>query len=383
VGVAAAALVAVATLGLLAASLLREHVPTIEPAAGIVANDDGTDEAVPAVEGGDEAPLETIRLATSGDEHVVRTFSGGLRLSLSGDGLAVVSRLGERDFSVRLDRGLLVADVPETSPRTRLVVEADNARVTVRGTLFAVRARDRLITEVRVERGRVEVLSKVNQTTRLVRAGETLRIESLAVASIPADSPSLLGAFLTVVPPEEQELVQPSKLVSQKGPSLYEHAMALRKQGRNEEAVEAFLEGAKKTSGLERQRCLYQAASMSLGELQDPDRAIELAQTYIGNYPKGLYAEDAYILMARAYMASGESAKAHDALEKYLKSFPGGTQATLAHLLLGKILATTMGKCDQALPHFEMVLEDEGAGPTAKQAENLIKFCKKKKQLTF
>jgi len=45
------------------------------------------------------------------------------------------------------------------------------------------KARNRMITEVRVERGEVDVLSKIMKTRRIVRAGEVLRIETLAMGT--------------------------------------------------------------------------------------------------------------------------------------------------------------------------------------------------------
>jgi len=325
--------------------------------------------------------VESTPLATTEDEHVVQSFEGGLRLSLSGSGKAIVEKLGQRSYRIRLDDGLLVADVPETTPRMHLTVEADNIRVSVKGTLFAVRARDRLITDVSVERGAVEVLSKLSNESRMVRAGEALSVETLMVKALAEDALPLHASFVIVEPGEKAKIAGEAartKVASKKKLSAYEQAMALRAGGMYEEAVDAFLDASKSTTGLERERCLYQAASLSLSKLDNPEKAVLLSQSYTAQYPKGFYSEDAYILQARAHMKGKEFEKARAVLMSYIDSYPQGSQQELAHLLLGKIFATTYGNCKAAVPHLEFVVSDNPTGARALQAQKILDYCEKK-----
>jgi hypothetical protein len=356
-----------------------EQGPTVQPS--VVATSEHPEE--PAAEIVRQAPrptvIESTTLVTKGDEQLVKSFEGGMRLSLSGEGRAVVEKIAGRSFNVRLSDGLLVADVPETTPRTRLTVEADNIRVAVRGTLFAVRARDRLITDVRVERGEVDVASKVSNEHRIVRSGEALSVETLTVRTVARDMPTLHAAFLVEVPIEEElEIPAAPKPTAKKGATDYEMAEALRAEGKYEEAVVAFLAASKSSKGLERERSLYQAASLSLTKLGDTQQSIMHSKSYVSQYPNGIYTEGAIILQARAHMRAKDYEKARAALKGYIDAYPQGTQTELAHLLLGKIFATTYGNCKAAIPHLEFVTADGGSGARAKQAQMILDWCKNK-----
>ncbi|MBW2263312.1 MAG: outer membrane protein assembly factor BamD, partial [Deltaproteobacteria bacterium] len=180
-------------------------------------------------------------------------------------------------------------------------------------------------------------------------------------------------------PEQAEEVDTPrTKVTAKKKLSAYEQAIALRTEGKYEEAVAAFVEASKITTGLERERCLYQAASLSLSKLNNSQKAALLSQSYTAQYPKGFYTQDAYILQARAHMKGKEFEKARAVLMNYIDSYPHGSQQELAHLLLGKIFATTYSNCKAAVPHLEFVVADKPTGARAKQAQKILDYCKKK-----
>jgi len=329
-----------------------------------------------------EAPAqpgkERLALTTSEGEHLVHGFDEGVRLSLSDDGEAYVERTGERVYVVDLHEGLLVADVTETEPRTRLSVEAKNLRVEVRGTLFSVRAEDHIITEVEVEHGEVEIMSKIDTSRQVLHPGEALVLETFGARPRDESAPSLHAAFdVEEIAPEEHPATPKAPVKEKQEASGYEIAVALRAEGMYAEAVEAFLDAARTAKGLERERCLFQAASLSLAKLDDPQKAILLGQSYLGQYPAGFYAEDTHLLKARAYIQAKEYEKARAVLVGYISDYPQGSQVALAHLLLGKIFATTYGNCKAARPHLQAVIEGQPSGPITQQAQSILSFCKK------
>jgi TolA-binding protein len=143
--------------------------------------------------------------------------------------------------------------------------------------------------------------------------------------------------------------------------------------------VEAFLDAASQSTGLTQQRCYYHAASLSLSQLDDPQRTIMLTSSYEAKFPGGIFAEEVDLLQARAHLEAREPEKARAVLVDYIEHYPDGTHEALAHLLLGKIFATTYGNCKSAQTHLLYVEQSEPDSTWATQARKILDFCAKKK----
>ncbi len=402
----AAVLAVVAAVAVVAAHVQgdrsRSHTVAAAPdedgagrAEGVTAHDPATpagqDRIDPsAPETGQVDALEETRMTTTSGEHMVRSFKGGLRLSLTGEGDAIVQRTDDREYRILLTSGLLVGDVPDTEPRMHVTVAGENMQVRVKGTLFSVLASGGRISSVEVERGVVETVSLLTGESRTLEAGQRMDIQPLAVAQRPEGSLSLVLSFLVEIPADEESIdgngtfggggkgpAKVGKPASAKPcePTAYDQAMALRKAGKYEEAVEAFLEASSTASGLTRERCLYQAASLSLAKLADPEKTILLAQSYMNQFPEGFYIEEIMILSARAQLMASEPEKARAMLVDYLDQYPDGSHQALAHLLLGKIFATTYDNCKLAESHLLYVEQAEPTSAWAKQARKILDYC--------
>lgn len=398
--VAAPVAAAVAVVVALAAILGMDHRPGGEskdsPGAVAEAPAGQQESVAPGTVADDQDPSprepatvqEETRLTTTAGEQLVRSFKGGLRLSLSGQGDVLVQRTGTNAYRLALRSGVLVGDVPHTDPRMRVDVVADNMQVRVTGTLFSVEACDGRITRVEVERGQVVVENTLTRETRTLTTDQQLEVEPVAVSHRPADSPSLLMSFLVEIPMDEVLAKQDDPSVahhahkktpaSKQAPekaSPYDKAMQLRKEGNYEEAVQAFLSAAAITAGITQERCYYQAASLSLVKLDDPARTITLSSSYMKMFPKGFFVEEVMLLMARAHLKASEPEKARSVLVDYIETYSDGSHQALAHLLLGKIFATTYGNCKSAESHLLYVEQSEPGTAWATQARKILDYC--------
>jgi TolA-binding protein/ferric-dicitrate binding protein FerR (iron transport regulator) len=136
---------------------------------------------------------------------VVATTPGARagKIALVGPGRVVVQQATATQLELRLERGLLLADVEHVEGRSFRVV-APGATVTVVGTLFAVDARDPLRARVAVSRGAVVVRAAPSLVA--LSAGQSWRVGDRQPSGIAAPLEALLAEHAAQVPPRSGRL---------------------------------------------------------------------------------------------------------------------------------------------------------------------------------
>ena len=246
---------------------------------------------------------------------------------------------------------LEVRVVPQAAPNRFTVVTPD-ARVSVRGTVFAVAVTDdvkpRIKTRVSVTEGVVSV--EHDGRTWLVGAGqswpETAPLERSAerpAAGAPAPAPSLSvpperiarksgTARETLDMPPADESIGAAALVGGRrlaadapalvgGRRLAADAPAL--VGGRRLAADAPAPSSATTSALPEQNRLFAAAMAAKGEGRDGD-TVRLLGELLGRYPGSPLAQEARVERFRALSRLGRSDEAAREARRYLAEYPGG-----------------------------------------------------------
>ena len=339
--------------------------------------------AITAVRGdarlGDRAPGAAARvpvgapIALSAGAAVELTLDGGATLHVEGPGRLALEG-SARDVAIRLGEGKLEAQVTHRRADERFVVITKEVRVEVRGTRFAVVA-GAAGSHVRVTDGQVAV-QLADGSTRLVSAGAELDStmpdgETTAETDTPADvgtaadvnrSPSCAGiarsceatarAVRAAMRAGDSEralrMIADARRAARPGEAScpggagacddelrYLHAEALNQAGRLDDAVAAYraLDRRGAPSAM-RQNALYAAAQIERRQGRtaaagaDFERALAAA-------PRGALHEDALVGAMESAQGSGDPARARALATRYLREFPRGLAALVAHRLVG------------------------------------------------
>lgn len=320
----------------------------------------------------------------AGAEPVTLSFSDGSLLVLQKRGEAIVNRVGSRGADVRLARGELRADVQHTG-RSAWHVSAGPFVVNVTGTRFSTSwqpAEGRLVVTLR--EGRVVVggamlgegvpmqpgqqleaqLSTGRYTVAPVGAladqdaagapdevGEVGVVTSGAVPVIP-DPPKGSGDVIPAVrapnPPSWRTLAAAGRAdeaydaaerfgwerlcARARAPELAELgdlARWARHPGRAKQVFTALLERFPDDPRVP--DAVFALGVIAADDETAPDRAAHLFRRYGQSWPDGILAAAAAGRLLEAELAMGDVDGAHATAQEYLRRFPNGPHAALAH----------------------------------------------------
>lgn len=291
---ASASLVLVATLAAGAWALFARHAPPLPAEASLVS-------APPATTPPQETPSAQAAEALAGA--VVPTDAARWSQSRAQG----VERVVLEDGVVRLHVRPQVAG-------ERFVVIVPDGELEVRGTTFEVSVRQRATTRVHVDEGVVEVRLRGRDTRRL-EAGQTWSPEALAVTPPPARParPSTTASALAT-----------------DGGSEYATAIALLRDGRNDEAAAAFHALVVSQPGGAHAEDASFLEAVALARAGRGDAAALAAEHHLAAFPASFHQKEAAILVARAAQQRGECAKARAALSRWMgQSQDAEVQSTL------------------------------------------------------
>jgi hypothetical protein len=234
------------------------------------------------------------------------------RLVLPGSGQVAVGSTTDlkiqesRPTAQRLGLGLghIEVSLPKQAPTRSLVVDTPDAEVAVVGTVFSVdvcrpAGDKRSITEVRVTRGVVRVLSRAHEST-LVSQGESWSSSGSSVGPVPCAPP-------VDRPSAEAASAEPDAPPAPRGPDRG-HAESHRVLSKGELAA---------------QNRLYQEA-LDARNAHDDTRAVALLGELLSKYPESPLRQEAQVERLRALKRLGELGEAARSARRYLAEHARG-----------------------------------------------------------
>lgn len=359
-----------------------------------------------------DSVLEGDSLESDSGSAVGIAYPDGTALVLDGEGRLNVRRADREEVRVGLVYGTLAARVPPGSREDApLRITGSNATLTVRGTVFSVRADGGRLTEAAVSAGTVEV--RDDSTERTYRVAGTKRLDmgtwslddgtpdtssmsrlaritdGVVVPTPQVPSPGDEGQDSRALSPAERirnalesgDLDLALQLAAQHGGSKslstnLAVAEAYRQAGHWSDAADAYLAAAGSGSGKRAEKAMLRAADITLRKLREPAKAASIIDTYLTRFPQGAHLDEGLYLGGVASMRSGGLKKARSLFESYLAKFPKGTQVTQVHLTLAKIYAIKMADCYDAEKHIEAVKKKAAGTPMAAEAEKIEAKCR-------
>ncbi len=356
--------------------------------------------------------LEGDSLESEAGSAVGIAWPDGTALVLAGEGRLSVRRADRDEVRVGLVYGTLAARVPPGARKdSPLRITGSNATLTVRGTVFSVRAKGGRLTEAAVSAGTVEVRDEHTERTFRVPGSKRLDMASWSMDDGVPDTSSMsrlariTDGVVVQAPPapageQEQEghALTPAErirqalesgdldlalqLAAQHGgskslPTNLAVAEAYRQAGHWSDAADAYLAAASSGSGKRAEKAMLRAADITLRKLREPARAASIIDDYLARFPQGAHLDEGLYLGGVSNMKSGGLKKARSQFESYLAKFPKGTQVTQVHLTLAKIYAIKMADCTDAMKHIKAVKSKAAGSPMAAEAEKIEARCKK------
>jgi outer membrane protein assembly factor BamD (BamD/ComL family) len=343
-----------------------------------------------------------------------RSLGGGIMIALMGPGRTEISKNPDGDLRFRHHEGYLAAEVPPESVRHRkMTVEADNVRIEIKGTIFAARATQGRIETIEVEKGIVRIVSLEGKPEKILMAGRMLEESTGTMMPLPSGRVSLRDMFFggrsdeeggdglfAEEPPRssskpqrdnesiidlggplsnpEVDLETWKKLLKKKGRTaemLYTGGQIMRRLGRFDEAYDLFIEAAGMGKGSAQEKSLFLACQLTDEKIKDAKLAASLCSRYRDAYPQGIFAQEAMMIEARAYLKMKDYDSALDRFNKYIEKYPEGYQSLRAHLFAGKILVLVKKDCASAGPHIDKVIESTKEGKFFEEAVALDAKC--------
>jgi TolA-binding protein len=357
--------------------------------------------------------LEGDSLESEAGSAVGIAWPDGTALVIDGEGRLSVRRADRDEVRVGLVYGTLAARVP---PGVRvdapLRVTGSNATLTVRGTVFSVRAKGGRLTTAAVSAGTVEVRDTSTERTFRVPGAKRLDIISWSMDDGTPDT-SCMSRLARItdgvkvptptapsgeVEDTEGRALTPAERIRKalqdgdldlalqlagqhRGSKSLSTSLAVaeayRQAGHWGDAVEAYLAAAGSGSGKRAEKAMLRAADITLRKLREPGTAASIIDDYLKRFPQGAHLDEGLYLGGVASMKSGGYKKARSQFESYLARFPKGAQVVQVHLTLAKIYAIKMADCTDAKKHIKAVKTKAAGSPMAAEAEKIEARCKK------
>jgi len=291
--------------------------------------------------------------------------SGAKVLVLPGSDVRV-ERDDERETSIRLGRGRVVAHVKKRAGRP-FVVHSDDVRVEVTGTTFAVEARDASIVRVGVLAGRVKV-ARANESweiapgqswptdgTPLVMTSEELdwaHAEESAVSDSPTGD--LSAPTEERSPPEATSAGK--RAVGAQESSPFAAAKQRESRGDLHGALSAY-EGIATSSDKNAEDARF-AVGRLRAKLGDTTGALEAFRQYRERYPEGGYARAVDVHVLDLLLAQGNDEAVLGEANRFLDAHSNDSGAWRFHMARASI-RIKKGDCPSALTDLSSVPERE------------------------
>ena len=292
-------------------------------------------------------------VATAPVELVELTLPTGDRLTATADARCDVESSRESLRIVRMERGAILFDVAPLGAGSHFEVHTPDARVCVRGTVFAVEVSERG-TAVWVYEGSVEVL-RAGATAVALRAGDSYgapsrRLHSLDARGRRASRARVLHPVAAVIEtsvamePVHEALPATAPVRARRARAVHEpvvdasseetqardplaEADTLRSLGRLSEAADAYEDAAHHLDGVSAHTASFLAAELRMRRLHDPAGALRVLNETGTDAVGSPLRERGLALRADALAQVGEREALREVARAYLDELPTGPHA--------------------------------------------------------
>lgn len=277
---------------------------------------------------------EGDRVTTGEGGRGALSLNEGVRVALGRSTSMELQQLTIEELTVYLTEGWIVCSVAPDQGH-HLEVRTTTTSIRVVGTVFAVEASSEGVAQVRVIEGRVEVITREGQTTRL-EAGQTIQFpeggqQPLSRHATARDQALLLGDLIPSAPSQDAHGT-PTKVDLGE---LFRQAEASRRQGDCARATSLYKRiVSSNPSGASAGTALISLGQHCLGGCRCAGEARRAYRAYISGHRGGSMRQEAFVGLMRAERALGHLDAARTVARRYLNEHPNGRYTSMAEGLL-------------------------------------------------